>query len=704
LAPQVAPAARVNTAAFIRGLVVTADGVPAASANILIEPTAPAGSPQAVVSTADGAFTAGPLTPGLYALEASSGDMVSDRLTGVVVNGADAVSGIRLVLIPGASLEATVRDGLSGHTVDACVAAALGRTVSCDHAGRVMFRPLSQGDLALRVTAPGYAAQEMTVSITQRVPLKVDVLLERGGKITGIVVDPNDKPVPGASVRSAHYAMKSPKPAEVETSALADGTFVLDGVVSGLVGVRASAPGYAEASAPETNLKPGQTRTGVQLRLTAGGAIAGVVQTPEGKPAPGARVEATRLADHVVVGGDTSGADGSFRFDGLGEGDYTLTAESLLGHGVAPGVKVTGRDETSITILLGDDAIDGLVHDPAGKPVSGAAVTAYSSFGGGRSGQSAVTGNDGKFKIAGLCGPPYRVEAHGNDKGTAEVRGVPAGGHVEIELTGAGRIVGTVAAQGGHPADNFDVKIVPQKSERGASVAGRYRAVRVVSPDGAFRFEDVPPGHYDVVASARGRLDAHTSASVPAGETVEVTLLLGEGASVSGHVMEQGSPVADCVVGDGAVSDSGGSYEVTGVSEGRVTLSARCPDGSSGAATVTISGGSSATADIEVHPGGDQSGHPSQDFGGVGAALKPGPNGNVVVNSVFEGGPAFMAGLQDGDQIAAVNGQPINGQSINDVIQQIRGPIGMPVVLSVQRAGEDGPVDIYVERDRILVN
>jgi hypothetical protein len=652
-----------------------------------------------------GEFEAASLAPGLFSLVAQKDGLISDRVTDVPVRAGETTGELRLVLIPGGALEATVRDAAIGNVVDSCVVVASGQAHPCDHGGIARIAPLTQGDLPLRVTAPGYAAQELTIGIPGRTRVRVDIQLVRGATISGVVLDPNHRPLAGAHVVSAHYALEAPRPVEVDTVSGADGRFVLDCVVPGLVGVRASAPAYAEAVAKETALGPGATRTGVELVLNTGGAIIGTVSTLAGLPAPGARVQATRLSDHSQAGSDLSGADGSFRLDGLTEGDYTVTAEAQGGHGVVPGVKVTSREESTVKIILGDDAVDGIVHDPQGTPIAGAAVTAYSSYGSGLAAESAVTGRDGRFQISGLVGAPYRVQAIARDCGTAEVRGVVAGAHVDLELQASGRIAGVVRAPGGHSADNFDVKIVPKAGDRGASLAGRYRAVRIASPDGAFRFDDVPAGAYDVVGSAHGRSDGHASVSVSPGETVDVTLTLGEGATISGRVLQHGVPMTGCVVGDGAVSDSSGSYEWTGVSDGDIGVSAHCPDGSEGRGRVHVEAGAQVTQDVEVQSSGSgsDSGH-HEDFGGVGASLRPAQDGNIAVNSVFEGGPAFMAGLEPGDEIVAVNGQAISGNSIDSVVQSIRGPIGTPVVISVQRAGSDGAFDVYVERDRILVN
>lgn len=70
-------------------------------------------------------------------------------------------------------------------------------------------------------------------------------------------------------------------------------------------------------------------------------------------------------------------------------------------------------------------------------------------------------------------------------------------------------------------------------------------------------------------------------------------------------------------------------------------------------------------------------------YGGIGARMR-GPAPTVI--EVFPGTPAEQAGLRPGDTIVAVDGRPTTDQRLDEVVNQVRGPAGTPVVLSVQRA------------------
>ncbi len=79
----------------------------------------------------------------------------------------------------------------------------------------------------------------------------------------------------------------------------------------------------------------------------------------------------------------------------------------------------------------------------------------------------------------------------------------------------------------------------------------------------------------------------------------------------------------------------------------------------------------------------------SGKFSGIGASISV-QDGLPVIVSPFDGSPADQAGIKPGDLITAVDGTDTSGRDLNDIIDEIRGPEGTEVVLSVLRLdGED---------------
>lgn len=75
-------------------------------------------------------------------------------------------------------------------------------------------------------------------------------------------------------------------------------------------------------------------------------------------------------------------------------------------------------------------------------------------------------------------------------------------------------------------------------------------------------------------------------------------------------------------------------------------------------------------------------------FNGVGIQLDQLPDKSVQVVTPIDGSPAFRAGVMAGDIIEKVNGEPIAGLRLDEIIKKIGGPNGTTVSLTVKH--EDG--------------
>ena len=76
----------------------------------------------------------------------------------------------------------------------------------------------------------------------------------------------------------------------------------------------------------------------------------------------------------------------------------------------------------------------------------------------------------------------------------------------------------------------------------------------------------------------------------------------------------------------------------------------------------------------------------------------------LVVLMPIAGGPSDEAGLQAGDRIVQIDGEPAVGIDPDDVPLKLKGPRGTTVDLAVQRPGYRQPLDFTIERDQIPLN
>ena len=87
-------------------------------------------------------------------------------------------------------------------------------------------------------------------------------------------------------------------------------------------------------------------------------------------------------------------------------------------------------------------------------------------------------------------------------------------------------------------------------------------------------------------------------------------------------------------------------------------------------------------------------------FEGIGAYVSM-EDGMVTIVAPIDGSPAESAGILPGDVVLAVDGQSVEGMSLNDVISLIRGPANTEVTLNILHVGAEEPEDITVVRQKI---
>jgi carboxyl-terminal processing protease len=89
-------------------------------------------------------------------------------------------------------------------------------------------------------------------------------------------------------------------------------------------------------------------------------------------------------------------------------------------------------------------------------------------------------------------------------------------------------------------------------------------------------------------------------------------------------------------------------------------------------------------------------------FGGIGVTLDT-DSDPFRVTDVTPESPAERAGIRPKDQIVAIDGVATTGRSHEAVVQQLRGPVGSSVAVSVLRSGTGQPGDLRLERALVVV-
>jgi len=298
----------------------------------------------------------------------------------------------------------------------------------------------------------------------------------------------------------------------------------------------------------------GATRDLGAWTLAPASRVVGRVLDPLGAPAAGARVELRR------AGGALSGAEsaatvaaavaderGEFRIPGVAAGDYLLRADSD-GCGASAGAPLTLRglqeDVAAELRLAPGGLVTGRLRRASGGSLDLARVLLWEERPDAEAAPAAAeilrrgvpVAADGSFALRGADGRRLVLLAAAPDSSTerAPVTGRP----IELTLHPRMSVRGTVLA-GGLPAADAEVRLRPP---------GGSGAVARTGPDGAFVFEDVEPGPYQLwAAAAAGSCERFPLIAAPGLEDQRLELVAAPGLEVR-VTNALGAPLADARV------------------------------------------------------------------------------------------------------------------------------------------------------------
>ena len=90
------------------------------------------------------------------------------------------------------------------------------------------------------------------------------------------------------------------------------------------------------------------------------------------------------------------------------------------------------------------------------------------------------------------------------------------------------------------------------------------------------------------------------------------------------------------------------------------------------------------------------------EYGGLGLEVTM-EEGLVKVISPMDGTPAAKAGIKTGDLIAAIDGVSIQGLTLSEAVDKMRGPVNSQIKITILRKSEKKPFDVTITRAVIRV-
>ncbi|MFL5217872.1 MAG: S41 family peptidase, partial [Microvirga sp.] len=90
------------------------------------------------------------------------------------------------------------------------------------------------------------------------------------------------------------------------------------------------------------------------------------------------------------------------------------------------------------------------------------------------------------------------------------------------------------------------------------------------------------------------------------------------------------------------------------------------------------------------------------EFGGLGIEVTM-EDGLVKVVAPIDETPAAKAGVMANDIITQLDGEQVQGLTLNQAVEKMRGPVNTKIKLTIMRKGQDKPIEVSITRDVIRV-
>lgn len=589
----------------VSGRVVDDSGLPVAAALVMVHPEGSGSSgrysPSSRQATSDeeGAFEVSNVEPGSATITTRASGFQEFQLSGVEIPADRPLTDLQIELAAGATIRGRVTLADGSPAIDAYV--MLG-----DHSGTRQNKGFAatDGEGHYELSGIPYGNHRLSATDTEgrraatsvvldRDELEVDLVFENGVDVSGWVRDEQGQPVSAVEVylreerRTAGFRLGN-----LGSTTGPDGTFRIGDVRPGTYRLRASKEGFVareEQDTLEVDIAPLQ---GLEVVMTRGATVSGRILGLEYDDMVKVQVRA------LSRGTQTARPDyeGRYSLPNLPTGSVILEAEIPgTGRRVQESVPIPeGAVEVTQDLEFGTGfTLTGTVYR-SDEPLPG--MNVYVSRRDGPGASSAVTGQDGTFRIEGLEEGTYEVRVRSFDNGLSDRR--------ELELTSdediridifTGRISGFVRdADDSTPINDAVLRLESADPDNPGLRDQASSDVR-----GYFSFGEVSEGRFNVRAIKTGYATDEITVEVDAGlviDDLELALEATEGirfrvAQPSGRPLEG---VRAAVLGASGERIASGTFETT---DGGLVEISTVPSGSW---ELLLQGGESAVSSFRV--------------------------------------------------------------------------------------------------------
>ena len=424
----------------------------------------------------------------------------------------------------------------------------------------------------------------------------------------------------------------------------ANGVWKAPRVRPGAYVVAASATGYLPSAHEKLTVGSGEQRSGVDIKLTAGGTvIRGTVTDVGGGPVGEARITANPdgmpelfgHADFIAI----TAADGHYEIT-LPDGDFVLTASHDDYRADRENIQVAGTSLTVDFKLVPGAVVRGqVVARDSNEPVPNALVRGEREGRGGDS--TAIADEHGNFTLRGLGSGTINISALGRGYASASPTEVAVGiaeqvDGVKVVVDRAYSISGRVVRKGKQSAG------LPGVTLGAFSIAAKSFGIALEpsADDGSFEIVGLKRGSYMLFAVGEGSVpDVGKNVEIVDKDVKDVVIELDAGVTIAGRVEPPTagakitvSPTASIGLANmfeaakaalvHADTDASGAFTLKNVPSGSFTIEAAAKDGRAGSAPVLVAAVDQNGLVVKLEPRASVSGRVVDTSGKPAAGIK----------------------------------------------------------------------------------
>ncbi|WP_051314637.1 carboxypeptidase regulatory-like domain-containing protein [Alteribacter aurantiacus] len=539
---------------------------------------------QSTQTNVNGQYTIPSLAPGSYNVVFSQ-DGYGQSVQGAVINANQTTTlNAALAFISGA-VSGVVRDNEGNPLANASVQVLLNEVVVASVLtladGSYFIGNLAPNTYVVTASAENFAtAFEGVAILGNQTATASFALFPDPGRVIGTVRDSDGNPISGVEV-VVRTSIGRVVIGTVITGI--NGNYVVSNVAPGSYSVTASATDFQSASLGAIVVSNQDSIVNFTLLENPGTIVGTIVNAQTGQPIVTSNVQ-LRINDvnGAVIATASTDTQGNFTFQGIAPGTYTVVASDISFQTNFATVTVGPGQTQTVNIALEPNPgfISGTITDSGtGQPISGAQINVVNEFN--VFVTSVFTNSSGEYMVPGLAPGQYSLTILATDYQSI-LRGAIVSSNgmtvVDAALVGnPGWIVGTVT-----PA-------VPNTVVQLFTSNNQFITNTIADPSGRYRFDNLAPGSYIVIAAAPGFAQGVAGATVRAGEetTVNLQLVANPGTIIGTLVDTNGNPIVNGIVQvvDGAetifgvvATDQNGNYTVPLLPPGNYFVIASAPN------------------------------------------------------------------------------------------------------------------------------